>query len=282
MTRWCLAVGIFAATFLAPAVSAQIIPVPTLSIPQASLDESFSWQLSTGFDYTTGKYGAHCALQSVALICTPSSTTVIDIPATAMVQIDRLRLQVTVPYVDIVGPGKFAGVLGIPIIVAPANNVVKQRSGLGDISVGGAWIVSREEAFWPTLEIAGVVKLPTAASGLGTGKTDYGAQVNLYHALLPGLTAFGSLGYQWIGDIGTVHLVSGGRATAGLDFKFAGNALGAALDYRQPSWQGGPDYLALEPYFKLDVIGVVGFSVYGIVGLTRSSPSQGAGLRIML
>ena len=273
-----LSAGLFASS----SATAQDIPVPMMSIPQAALNSSFDWSFSAGLDYSAGKYGAKCALSMSSLNCTTKGTTVFVIPATAMLQIERLRLQVTLPYVDIEGPGKFGGDLGIPIIVGPSSTDQKHRSGLGDISFGGAWIVSRETTLLPTIEVAGVVKLPTASNGLGTGKTDYSAQLNLYRKLLPGLTTFGSLGYQWIGELKTVNLQSGARASAGIDWNLSLASLGATLDYRQNSWAGAPDYFAFNPYLTWHLIGGMRVSLYGTIGLTHSSPGSGGGIRFSL
>jgi hypothetical protein len=261
--------------------AAQTLPAPTLSIPRTS-SSSFDWGFSTGIDYVAGKYGAKCAVSLAALSCTTTGTTVFEIPATAMLQLDRLRLEVTIPYVDIEGPGKFAGNFGLPVIVAPASNEPKHRSGLGDISVGAAWLIAREGTFFPAVEIAGITKLPAAASGLGTGKYDYGAQLNLYRTLAPGLTAYGSLGYLWVGDINTIKLHSGPRATVGADFKFFSLDAGALVDFQSSTWQGAPSYATLNPYLTWHIIGGVGVQLYTTIGLTRSSPSHGVGMRLVL
>ena len=262
-------------------VFAQTLPAPSLKFPQAS-GEGFTWGVSTGFDYTSGKYGAKCAFQNVSLTCTSTGTTVLDIPATGMIQLGRVRLEATVPWIEIEGPGKFAGVFGIPIVVAPQSNEPKHRSGIGDITAGAAVVLSREDILLPLIEIEGVIKLPTAVDGLGTGKTDYGAQINLSKTVLPGVTGFGSLGYQWIGDINTVPLHSGARATAGAEFHFLSLSAGGLFDYRQSAWQGSPDYFAFDPYAKWDVIAGLGIAVYGTFGMTRSTPSSGFGLRLSL
>ncbi len=253
-----------------------------MAIPRAALNSNFDWGLSAGFDYSTGSYGAKCALKSVSLSCTTTGTTIFALPVTAMLQIERLRLQLTLPYVDIEGPGKFAGDVGIPVVVAPASTDKKHRSGIGDATIGAAWILSRETTLLPTLEIAGVVKLPSAMNGLGTGKTDYSAQFNVYQHLLPGLVAFGSLGYQWIGDVPTARLSSGASANAGVDWDLSFASLGATVDYRQHSWGGSPDYFALNPYVTWHMLGGMGVSVYATVGLTRASPGSGGGLRFIL
>jgi hypothetical protein len=100
--------------------------------------------------------------------------------------------------------------------------------------------------------------------------------------VLPGLTAFGSLGYLWIGDIQTIHLHSGARATAGTEFKFLSLAVGGLFDYRQNSWQGAPSYFAFEPYAKWNIIAGFGVGIYGTFGMTSATPNSGFGLRLTL
>jgi hypothetical protein len=268
-----------AAFFVAPSGFAQTLPAPSLNFPQIASGDEFTWGLSAGLDYSTGKFGADCGLQNLSVTGTTSATTVFDVPVTGMVQVDRLRLEMTVPWVDIQGPGHFAGAFGVPVVIAPANNQPAHRSGIGDITVGLAYAVIREDDCLPRAEIQGVSKLPTVGNGLGTGKTDYGAQVNLFKTVLPGLTTYGSLGYEWIGEINTVALHSGGRATAGAEFKFLSVTAGGIFDYRQNSWQGASDYFAFDPYARLDIIAGISVGVYATLGMTRSTPSSGFGFR---
>jgi len=274
------AAWIVAALLAASPAIAQTLPDATLSFADTS-SKNFDWGATAGFDYVTGNYGAKCAV-TLSITCTSTGTTVFELPATAMLQIWRLRLQVTVPYVDIEGPGQLAGDLGVPVIIAPLNTEPKHRSGLGDITVGAAYILLRENLFMPRIELAGTTKLPTAGDGLGTGRTDYGAQINLYRTLLPWLTTVGSVGYEWVGDINTVKLHSGLEATAGANAKFLGLGGGALFNYQQSAWAGAPDYFTLNPYVTWRMLGVVGVTLYGTVGLTRASPSQAFGVRFSL
>lgn len=282
MRRRYAAYAAVVALFVVPPAFAQTLPAPSLNFPQIASGDEFTWGLSGGFDYSTGKFGATCGLQSLSVTCTTSATTVFDVPVTGMVQVDRLRLEMTVPWVDIQGPGRFAGVFGVPVVIAPENNQPAHRSGIGDITVGGAFAVIREDDFLPRVEIEGVSKLPTAGNELGTGKTDYGAQVNLFKTVLPGLTAYGSFGYAWIGEINTVALHSGGRATAGAEFKFLSVTAGGIFDYRQNSWQGAPDYFSFDPYARLDIIAGISVGIYATLGMTHSTPSSGFGLRFSI
>jgi hypothetical protein len=277
---WIVAALLAASPALISPVMAQTLPDATLSFADTS-SKSFDWGATAGFDYVTGNYGAKCAV-TLSITCTSTGTTVFELPATAMLQIWRLRLEVTVPYVDIEGPGQLAGDLGVPVIIAPLNTEPKHRSGLGDITVGAAYILLRENLFMPRIELAGTTKLPTAGDGLGTGQTDYGAQINLYRTLLPWLTTVGSVGYEWVGDINTVKLHSGWEATAGANAKFLGLGGGALFNYQQSAWAGAPDYFTLNPYVTWRMLGVVGVTLYGTIGLTRASPSQAFGVRFSL
>lgn len=282
MRRGYAVCAIVSGLFVAPPAVAQTLPAPSLTFPQIASGDEFTWGLSTGFDYATGKLGAKCGVQNFSVICTPSATTIFDVPVTGMVQVDRLRLELTVPWVDIQGPGRFAGVFGVPVVIAPTNNQPTHRSGIGDITVGAAFALIREDTFLPRVEIEGVSKLPTAADGLGTGKTDYGAQVNLFKTFLPGLTTFGSLGYEWIGEINTVALHSGARATAGAEYRFLSVTAGGVFDYRQDSWQGAPNYFAFDPYARLAIFPGISLGIYATLGMTRSTPSSGFGFRVSI
>jgi hypothetical protein len=262
---------------VSPAV-AQSLPVPSMNIPEASSRRGFDWGFSTGVDYVTG---AKCRLQSTSLSCVSTGSTAFSIPSTVMAQFDRLRLEVTVPFVDIEGPGSISGVLGTPQITGTANGAGTRRNGLGDVSVGAAVILLRDGPILPRVEIGGVVKTPTGVNGLGTGKTDYGAQMSLYHPLWHDAAIFGSAGYQWIGDTNTVDLHKGARGTAGIDMNYGAVGGGALLDYNQSLLPGLANSFTVDPYLTLRVFGSVGLQVYTAIGLTPSSPSQEVGFRVV-
>lgn len=265
---------------LTPA-AAQLLPSHTLSIPRTS-PSHFDWGLSTGLNVSAGNYGAKCAVNIKSVTCNTTGTTLIELPMTVMLQAGRLRMEVTASFINIQGPGKISDNYFFPVVMAPSATEPKHRSGLGDFTIGGAWLLHREDAFVPAIEIGGIAKLPTASSGLGTGKGDFGAQLNLYRTLTPWLTAYGSLGYLWIGDINTVKLHSGAHATAGVDVRIASFGGGAMLDLQQSTWQGAPDYASLNPYFTWHFLGGVGVTLYTTIGLTRASPSHGFGVRLSL
>lgn len=279
MKKWArFVIGLATLLEIQPAW-AQLVPAPSMSIPEASSKEGFDWGASLGFDYLTS---AKCNLLSSTVSCTSTGSSAFSVSPSLMAQYDRLRIQVAVPYVDIEGPGTLSGALGPRTIVAEPGGPTQRRSGLGDISVGAAFILLREGPILPRLEIAGVVKIPSASNGLGTGQTDYGAQVTFYRPLLSGIKAFGSLGYQRIGDPNTLQLHDGERATVGLDVNYSNWGGGALLDYEKSLFPGVSNSFTIDPYVTVPFIAGSAFQVYTTSALTHSSPNHEVGVRFVL
>jgi hypothetical protein len=225
-----------------------------------------TWEAFIGADYFVGDYNA------------ASDTTVVSVPVTVRVQLDRLRLEATVPYLHVEGPGTFAG--GGVIVPGGATTT---RSGLGDVNLGAAYLLNRGGQSSPSFEVAGMVKLPTAGSGLGTQKFDYTAQVNVYLPVSMPSLLFASAGYQILGDFGAFELEDGILASAGLNYMAAQDvSLGFGVNYRQQYYQGLGDYVSFSPYVQWSFSGMWRVTGYGLVGLTEASPRFGAGLRLGL
>ena len=277
--NWARLAICLALVLLPRPVEAQSVPGPSMGIPEASSKPGFDWGPSLSFDYITS---AKCSLLSTAVTCTSTGSSAFAISPALMAQFNRLRLEVTVPFVDIEGPGTLTGALGPRRIVAQPGGPTKRRSGLGDISVGAAFIILREGPILPRLELAGVVKIPTAATGLGTGQTDYGVQVTFYRPLLTGVKTFGSIGYQRIGDPNTLRLHDGERATFGLDINYSNCGGGALLDYEKSLFPGVPNSFTVDPYVTLPFLFGSGLQVYTTIALTRLSPNHEVGVRLVL
>src|SRR5262245_4029474 len=223
------------------------------------------WEAFVGADYSVGDYNAS------------SDTTVVSVPLILHVQLNRLRLEANVPYLYVDGPGTFAGGIVVP------GGTGGSRSGLGDINLGAAFLLNRGGETAPSFEIAGIVKVPTAGSGLGTEKFDYTAQLNVYQPLSMPVLIFASAGYQVLGDFGTFELEDGILASGGLNYKANDNvSVGFGLNYRQQYYQGLGDYVSFSPYLQWSFGGKWRITGYGLVGLTEASPRFGGGMRLGL
>ncbi len=225
---------------------------------------NFQWQIDSGFDYSSGKYGA------------TTDTSVLSIPVEGRVQIDRVRLEFSLPYVEATGPGLLAS-----DVVIGSGGRTTTRSGIGDLNVGAAVLLNRDGEL-PAIEAEGIVKVPTAAAGLGTGKTDYALQANIYHNITPDFMLFGSLGYQWLANFSTVQLESGFTATVGANFNAKDHiGFGASAAFRQEYYAGLGEVATLSPYAFWDFAQNWRLTGYGMFGAGNASPEYGLGFRVI-
>jgi hypothetical protein len=227
-----------------------------------------SFELSTGFDYSVGKYGA--------LV----DTSVKDVPVEAKAQLGRVRLQASLPYVWIKGPGQIVG----GVVVGSTNPAaVAERHGIGDLTVTGAYRLTDDHGGLPMIELGGNVKFPTADQTIGTGKTDYGVNVAMYKSLGQTVTLFGSVGYSWLGSPAAYQLKDGITAYGGFNLRpDPAVNLGASVSYREPVATGLSGQAVVSPYLTWRFSKNLGLTAYGLAGLNDASPRIGAGLRLTL
>ena len=227
-----------------------------------------SFELSTGFDYSVGKYGAAV------------DTTVKGVPVEAKAQLGRLRLQAALPYVWIEGPGQIVG----GVVVGSTNpTAIAKRQGVGDLNLAAAYRLTNESGGLPMIELGGNVKLPTADTTIGTGKTDYGVSAALYKSLGPQVTLFGSVGYSWLGSPAAYQLKDGISAYGGLNVRpDPAVNLGASVSYREPVATGLQGQAVVSPYLTYRFTRQLGLTAYATAGLNEASPRVGAGVRLTL
>lgn len=234
----------------------------------AAQQDTNSFELSTGFDYSVGKYGAAV------------DTTVKDVPLEAKAQLGRLRLQASLPYVWITGPGQIVG--GV-VVGSSTPGAVAERHGIGDLNLGAAYRLTTEHGALPMIELGGNVKLPTANTTIGTGETDYGVNVALYKSVGPQITLFGSVGYSWLGSPAAYQLENGITAYGGLNVRpDPAVNVGASVSYREPVATGLQGQAVVSPYLTYRFSQRLGLTAYATAGLNDASPRVGAGVRLTL
>lgn len=225
-------------------------------------------ELSAGATYLSGKYGQ------------ARSTSIIYAPATAAARGTNWRVEATVPYLRVRGPGAVAGSGGTPVVVGSGSSAVTTRSGLGDVALGASYMLPASGSL-PLLEVAGRVKLPTAKDSLGTGKTDTSVQLNAYQVVSSNVTLLGSVGYQWLGKSATYPLKSGLTGMLGADVKTSPDVdVGVSASYSAKVIAGQSDQVTLTPYMAWRANRNWGVTAYALAGLTRSSPDYGAGFQL--
>jgi hypothetical protein len=239
----------------------------------ARAEEGKKISLESGMDFNTGRYGGS------------QSTGIFYVPVTGKYQGDTWTLKLTVPYLQITGPGDVISVLnGVGPTASAANGATVTRSGLGDVIATATHntYVSRSSEF--LVKLTGKVKFGTAsrANGLGTGENDYAFQSELYR-ITGRLTTFGTLGFKVYGSpAGTAYRLNNGFfGSLGSSYKFRKDASGGLmLNLGQKITTAGSPHV--EAIFfagnKLDNDWKV--RGYVLKGMTKSVPSWGAGATV--
>ena len=180
--------------------------------------------LTTGVDYSSGKYG-----QS-------QSTEMTYVPFIAKYDLDNSSYKLTFPWLQIKGPGDVVGG-NSPIVLGKSNRPITTQSGLGDIVFSASHTIVRTEEKNPlTLDLTGKIKFATASSTkyLGTGRNDYTLMMEAYKNVSHSVTLFGDGGYKVLGDPNGIILNDVWFATGGLSYKLTPNAsTGLMVDTRQ-------------------------------------------------
>lgn len=171
-----------------PALAQQSNPATGFQWPWAQRGE-VDWgtvSLSTGLNYSTGKYGQ------------ATSTDILYVPLTGKLEADAWTFKLTVPWVSVTGAGNVVQGSGV---VGAAGTQRTTESGLGDVvaSVGRTVYESAETG--TAVDVSAKVKFGTGdeVKGLGTGKNDYSFAIEPAQRW-GAITLFGTLGYKVVGD----------------------------------------------------------------------------------
>lgn len=238
------------------------IAASALAALPAAAEPGFSF--TTGLDYSTGKYGA------------ATSTDILYIPFTGKYEADKYSFKLTVPYLQITGPGNVVRDVGQ--IRAGASTRTTQ-SGLGDIVAAGTYNMYDGRTNGTLVDMTAKIKFGTAddAKGLGTGKNDYALQADLYKTLGAN-TVFGTLGYKVMGSPAGVTLSNVFYASLGAGHKYnQETSAGLILDLREKASATGFAQRELTAYVSRKLGKTWKAQAYAVKGFTNGSPDWGTG-----
>jgi hypothetical protein len=249
------------------ALAAEPAPTPT--------PRPLWWQLkaSLGYHFSSGDYtgDANTVIQYVPLILTAD--------------VERWRIQGTIPWLYVSGPAGIVESGPVPIESKGTAN------GLGDLLLRASYLVPVERLLppdqpvpgWlPYVDAIGLVKFPTASrsAGLGTGEFDFGIESELTWTV-GRWTPFCSLGYRFLGSPPGIHLYDVITAAAGSLYRFSpALSSGAQLAYRQPATAQNGQQLDLIPYVSWVVTPPWSLDSYVSIGLADGSPDVGFGTQL--
>ncbi len=255
----------------------------------AATSDSDQFSVSAGANYSSGKYG------------TDTTTDIWSAPVTAAYQTDRWTFKLTVPYINISGPGNVIPGVGkvknnnplcrglghaVGAVInacggssTGATTTSGSASGLGDItaSAGYELLTSADHTFG--LDLTGKVKFGTADEnkGLGTGKNDYGLSLDTYK-VNGDWTAFGGVGWMRYTSSQYIQLKNGFNANIGANYKLSSsNSIGAYYYYRERIADTGAPQSELTGYWNHKFNDSLRVQAYALAGFANGSPDYGVG-----
>ncbi len=236
---------------------------------QAHSEGMFS--LTSGVDYSSGKYG-----QS-------QSTDITYIPFIAKYETDVATVKLTVPWLQITGPGDVIGADGA-LVLGSSNKKITTESGLGDIVLSATRTVANLGETHPlTLDLTGKIKFATASSskGLGTGENDYVVELDAYKPLGKPVTLFGGVGYKRMGDPSGVNLNNVWLGSLGLSYKVnASTSAGIMADYRQKTLDSSDPLREVTAFFAHKLSPQYKLQSYITHGYSNVSTDWGGGVML--
>lgn len=191
-----------------------------LALPAFAEESKPNWQISANPSYTRGDYGGN------------TTTSVFYLPFSVKRLFSFGELSVTVPFVSITSNGLVTFVGGDRSggggsnsgsgssnsgsgssgqsddddddddFVLTTKKKKQTESGLGDVTLSTRYYLVDEQDWFPSINLTGRVKFPTANEdkGLGTGEFDAGFGVEAAKSLTRDLILYLDGGYTFLGD----------------------------------------------------------------------------------
>jgi hypothetical protein len=197
-------------------------------------------------------------------------TSVDSIYLSASAASDKWRLDLTLPYLRVSG----GGTVDIGGIIIPIEGLGSSQ-GLGDLTVRVTRSLPESGAVPVAVSVSAQVKLPTGASGVSTGQTDYAFDLEASKDLgrfSPSVT----VGYRVLGDLDFFYLKDGWSLSAGTGVALGDLFFSASYDWSEAA-TGGPD--PRELFFLTAGLIARGWSwnLFASKGLSEGAPDYGVG-----
>jgi hypothetical protein len=253
-------------------------------------------QVSTGAEFSSGKYGETVVTQALVL------------PLSVRLQTGPLSLRVSVPWIRLQGPADITPVIddsggsrssssgsgsgtddsgdddegsgddeGGGGGVTPADRDIQ---GLGDTSASATWSFTDIASTPLYVDLSARVRLPTGsrAKGLGNGTTDYAALTEIgWDGVRGGV--FISGGRRMLESRAGVARVDGWQASAGYWRNIGTRSVfGMQGNWRDASIAGTPDLKSVDAYLTRGLSTGWKLEVSGSAGLSDANPDYVFGL----
>lgn len=240
-----------------------------LGAPILSSAETSGFSVTSGVDYSSGKYGQ------------ADSTDITYIPITGKYEQDRFTFKLTVPWLEITGPSAVVGGTD-PLLIGKGKTTRSTESGLGDIVAGVTYTAIESPAYKFILDLTAKIKFGTASynRGLGTGENDYSIIADAYKTF-DKFTLMGTLGHRVLGDPNNINLHNVWFTSLGGAYRInKANSFGAFIDLRQRTSDQGSSLREYTAYYAHKFSEQYKLQTYLTHGDTNSSADWGGGVML--
>jgi hypothetical protein len=238
---------------------------------------------SVGVEYSSGDYGSD------------TETEILSVPVGAKYTTGDWILRASLPWMRVDGDANVVPGLGEVSNTNPRGRgrgngnggggdptvpTTGITSGIGDLRLTAIYAVPMQ-GDWG-VDLSGQIKIATADEdkGLGTGANDYGVAVDLFRSF-GDTTAFGGLGYAWLGDSDFIDVDSVLSGNLGVSHKMGERrSLGVVYDYRQPASEDSDDRSEVTGFYSFPTSEQSKMQFYATKGLSDGSPDWGAGVSL--
>lgn len=227
-------------------------------------DAFWRFKSTTGFDFSSGKYGA------------AEATEVLYVPATLQATKGPWTLKADVAWLRVSGPALLLDGSSVGTVPVRTSG---SASGPGDINLYARYSVESLYAHNVFIDLTARIKVPTASftDGLGTGEWDQSVQMDIATSLGK-VVPFAAIGYRFTGQPSGFTLRDVVYGTVGVQYSFTPRvSTGVYYDVRQSSipTAAAPQEGTVYANFKLS--DRVSMNIYGMLGFSKNSPDAGGG-----
>lgn len=235
-----------------------------LLVALPAMAETGKFSLSSGLDYSNGKYGGKKA------------TEVSYIPVTGKYEMGDWLFKLTVPYISITGPGNVIPNIGQAVY---SSNAVRTDAGMGDVVATTTYSLVNSARIGTVFDITGKIKFGTADKykGLGSGANDYATEASLYK-IWDGTSAFGTAGYKVFGQSLGYTLNNVFYGSLGISNKIGDlTSAGLIYDYREATSSWNDPQQLWTVFLNRKINSKLKAQTYLFTGSGNSSPDFGGG-----
>jgi len=249
-----------------------LMGMAVMASPNAHADEDTYLTLSSGFDYSSGKYG------------TATTTNTVSIPVSALYETGAWTLKLTVPFLIVTGEGDVmvSGRTGgrRATTTTTTTKTRTTQTGLGDVVTMATYNLYSSDESDSGIDLTGRIKFGTASKAFGSGLNDYSAQMYAYTSV-GDLSPNFSLGYEVVGGSTTAPMNNVFFGSIGTGYRLS-NRTRIGMDYRyaQKSSATGSEQQDASLYASQELTPDVYLRGYVLKGFSAGSADTGLGLSI--